>query len=177
MKYFILIVICVLFTLSMCNRKVNVFKIIGKQFKVYRNDKVGKISKYDLLSFVISPILLSTLMIFVVDLEFIKSKSETIITILSIVATILLSFLTLLIDKKNISSNEKIKQVSSETYITIIMTTLFSLFAITILIIQAFLPNVLWMMQICNVFVYFCLIKILLNILMILKRMFLILDD
>ena len=56
-------IICVLVVLVLVafNPKVQLTKIFVEQFKVYTNDKTRKISPYDIVSFIVVPIVLSVI--------------------------------------------------------------------------------------------------------------------
>lgn len=177
MKLYFLIGIIILFLISIFNKKLSVFKIIWQQFSIYKNDKTKKKSWYDIFTFFINPAIISILLIFIIDYKFLFGFSELIITVLSIVATILFSFLTLLIEKNKNDGNEKVVQVSNETYISIIMTIIYSLIALILTICLLLLPDKICLFQIFNSLIYYFIIKIVFNILMILKRMFLLLNN
>ena len=177
MKIYFLIGIIILFLVSIINKKLSVFKIIWQQFSIYKNDKTKKKSWYDIFTFFVNPAAISVLLLFVINYKFLIGFSELIITVLSVVATILFSFLTLLIEKNNKDKNEKVTQVSNETYISIIMTILYSLIALILTICLLLLPDKILLFQIFNCLIYYFIIKIVFNILMILKRMFLLLNN
>ena len=177
MKPYLIIGIIILLFISLFNKKLNILKIIKQQFTIYKNDRTKKKSLYDIFTFFINPLCISILLVFVIDYKFIFDLSELVITILSIVATILFSFLALLIDKKRKSENEKVVQVSNETYISIIMTIIYSLVSLLLTICLLLLPDKTWLFQVFNGFIYYFIIKIVFNILMILKRMFLLLNE
>ena len=177
MKLYFFIAVIILFLISIFNKKLSVFKIIWQQFSIYKNDKTKKKSWYDIFTFFINPAAISILLIFIIDYKFLFGFSELIITVLSVVATILFSFLTLLIEKNKKDENEKIVQVSNETYISIIMTIIYSLIALILAICLLLLPDKIWLFQIFNCLIYYFIIKIVFNILMILKRMFLLLNN
>ena len=167
MKIILLTAIIVVLLTSLFNRKLNVFKVIIEQFSIYKNDKTKKCSKYDIFTFFISPLIASILLSFLIDLNFILERSELFITILSIISTILFSFLALLIEKRILFKNDKANQVSNETYISIIMTILYSLIAIIIMIGLLLVPTRKLLVQIFSIVIYYFAIKIILNILMI----------
>lgn len=176
MKYALICVVVILSAAILFNRKINILKIVKKQFAVYRNDKTKRVSVYDIFAFIVFPIIISIVLVFLIDYEFMSNRLDTMITILSIAATVLFSFLTLLMDKTQGEENEEVKKVSNETYVTIIMTILYALLSVIVLVIYFFIPKTVVLYQIFNAIIYLMLIKILLNILMILKRMFLLLD-
>lgn len=171
----LIIALCVLFVCSLFNRKINVFKIITKQFSIYKNDKTKKYSIFDIFTFIVVPISMAIILVFLLEYSFLTTKADLFITVLSIVSTVLFSFLALLIEKKNNSDNKKEIQVSNETYISIIMTILYSMISIILLIVLLILPDIQWLIRVINGICYCLLIKITLHILMVLKRMFLLL--
>ena len=171
----LIIALCVLFLCSLFNRKINIFKIIVKQFSIYKNDKTSKHSFFDMFTFVVIPILMAIILVFLLDFNFLTVKADLFITILSIVSTVLFSFLALLVEKKNNSNNNKELQVSNETYISIIMTILYSMVDILLFIVLLVLPDINWLIMVTNGICYCLLIKITLHLLMVLKRMFLLL--
>lgn len=175
MRTFLLIAICVLFVCNLFNRKINVFKIIVTQFSVYKNDKTKKCSFSDIFTFILTPIIIALILVFLLDYKFLTIKSDLFITVLAIVSTVLFSFLALLIEKKKTSDNTKEIQVSNETYLSIILTILYSMIAIVCLIVLLVLPDICWLIMSINGACYYLLIKTALHLLMVLKRMFLLL--
>lgn len=171
----LIIALCVLCVCSLFNKKINVFKIIVKQFSIYKNDRTKKYSIFDIFTFIVVPIAMAVILVFLLEYSFLKIKADLFITVLSIISTVLFSFLTLLIEKKNNSDNKKEIQVSNETYISIIMTILYSMISIGLLIVLLVLPDIKWLIMLISGICYCLLIKITLHLLMVLKRMFLLL--
>ena len=120
-------IICVLVVLVLVafNPKVQLTKIFVEQFKVYTNDKTRKISPYDIVSFIVAPIVLGVIVALSLPYEEMSKASETIITVFSIVATLLLSFLALLVDKS--TTNSKEKEVVKQTFVTITIDIIYSI--------------------------------------------------
>ena len=54
MKIILFVIIGALAILALFNNKLNVFKIIKKQFIVYKNDRTKKASIYDIFTFFIT---------------------------------------------------------------------------------------------------------------------------
>lgn len=170
-------IICVLVVLVLVvfNPKVQLTKIFVEQFKVYTNDKTRKISPYDIVSFIVAPIVLSVIVALSLPYEEMSNASETIITVFSIVATLLLSFLALLVDKS--TTNSKEKEVVKQTFVTITVDIIYSIFVVVLFAIPYFIELNAIFEKIFVGVVSFLIIKILLNVFMILKRVFAVLND
>ena len=126
-------IICVLVVLVLVafNPKVQLTKIFVEQFKVYTNDRTKKLSTYDIVSFIAAPIALSVVVALSLPYEEMSKASGTIITVFSIVATLLLSFLALLVDKS--TTNSKEKEVVKQTFVTITVEIMVDIKAVTII--------------------------------------------
>lgn len=98
------------------------------------------------------------------------SYAGTIITVFSLIATLPLSFLALLIDK--ILKGTKEEEVSKETFVSITLDILYSMIVIGIIIVAAYCEIPAFVQKIIVGIIAFLVIKIALNILMILKRVF-----
>ena len=77
-------------------------------------------------------------------------------------------------DDKETEERKKFEQVSTETYISITMTIIYSLVAVAIAIALLIFDNII-VIQILNGLMLYFIIKIVFNFLMILKRMFILL--
>lgn len=176
MKIFLLLMTLLLATLCLCNRKVNILRVIKSQFTIFKNDKINKTSFYDICCFFIFPTFIATMLVVLIPIDFILNSSELFILILSIISTILFSFLSLLLGRKNEQSQDsKINQVSKQTFIAIIMTIIYSVCTILLMIILMCIGVDSWISYLLNGFVVYFSCKIVLYMLMILKRMFLLL--
>ena len=173
----LLVLLLVLSVVCLLNKKINIFKILIEQFSIYKNDKTKKVSAFDIFTFIINPIFISVVLVFLIDYKLLINKADLFITILSIVSAILFSFLALLVEKKNSTNNEKEFQVSNETYISIILTIFYSIIAIILLIVLLLIPDIYWLIMVLNGICYYLLIKIIFHIMMVLKRMFLLLQN
>ena len=98
MKLWQIICLIGLLLIIVFNPKIQLTRIFVEQFKVYKNDKTHKISMFDILSFLIAPICISILTSVSLPYEKVATSAGTIMTVFSIVATLLLSFLALLVD-------------------------------------------------------------------------------
>ena len=148
MKISLFVIIGALAILALFNNKLNVFKIIKKQFIVYKNDRTKKASINDIFTFFIVPLLIAIATSFLIEIDVFAKASELLITIFSIMATILFSFLALLMDKKynkesddETEEKKKFKQVSTETYISITMTIIYSLVSVVVAILLLIINN------------------------------------
>ena len=170
-------IICavVLLVIVALNPKVQLTKIFVEQFKVYKNDKTKKISPYDILSFLIVPIAFGVLVAFLLPYDKIISASDTIITVFSIVATLLLSFLALLVDKSTTNKTEK--ELVKQTFVTITIDIVYSIFVVLLFAITYFVDFNCVVKKIFIGLVAFLIVKILLNVFMILKRVFSVLSN
>lgn len=170
-------IICVLVVLVLVafNPKVQLTKIFVEQFKVYTNDRTKKFSTYDIVSFIAAPIALSVVVALSLPYEEMSKASGTIITVFSIVATLLLSFLALLVDKS--TTNSKEKEVVKQTFVTITVDIVYSIFVVILFAIPYFIELNTIFEKIFVGIVAFLIIKILLNVFMILKRVFAVLSD
>ena len=170
-------IICALVVLVLVafNPKVQLTKIFVEQFKVYTNDKTKKLSLYDIVSFIAAPIVLSVIVALSLPYEEMSKASGTIITVFSIVATLLLSFLALLVDKS--TTNSKEKEVVKQTFVTITVDIIYSIFVVLLFAIPYFIEINSIFEKIFVGIVAFLIIKILLNVFMILKRVFAVLSD
>lgn len=183
MKIFLWGLIGVIIVLALFNKKLNVFKIIKEQFDIYKDDRTKKISIHDIFTFFIGPFLMALIGSFLIKEDVFIKASELCITIFSIIATILFSFLALLMDKKyndkddkkETKERKKFNQVSGETYISITMTIIYSLAAVMVAIILLAVCNDI-VIKILNGLMLYFIIKIIFNFLMILKRMFILLN-
>lgn len=170
-------IICaiVLLVIVALNPKVQLTKIFVEQFKVYKNDRTKKISPYDILSFLIVPVAFAVLAAFSLPYDKIISASDTIITVFSIVATLLLSFLALLVDKS--TTNEIEKELVKQTFVTITIDIVYSIFVVLLFAITYFVDFNCVVRKIFIGLVAFLIVKILLNVFMILKRVFSVLSN
>ncbi len=169
-----IICLVILLLIIVSNPKIRLTKIFIEQFKVYKNDKTQKISVFDILSFLAAPICLSVVIAFSLSYENIEASSETIMTVFSIVATLLLSFLALLVDKS--TSNVKEKEVVNQTFVTITIDIVYSIFVVLLFVIPYFVEFTDVPKKVFVGLVSFLIIKILLNVFVILKRVYAVLS-
>lgn len=175
MKLWQIICLIGLLLIIVFNPKIQLTRIFVEQFKVYKNDKTHKISMFDILSFLIAPICISILTSVSLPYEKVATSAGTIMTVFSIVATLLLSFLALLVDKS--TTNQKEKEVIDQTFVTISVDIVYSIFVVMLFVLPDFIEFTDIIEKKFVGVVAFLIIKILLNVFMILKRVHAILSN
>ena len=165
-----IVLIVVLGAIIVFNPKIRLWKVFADQIKVYRNDRKNHISIWDICSFLIAPLGLSILVASSLSYAKVEQSSNMIITVFSIIATILLSFLALLIDKGADGSKEK--EVAQQTFVTITIDIIYSILVVLLFVLPEFIDFTCWGEKVFVGVVTFLIVKILLNILMILKRVY-----
>lgn len=175
MEIWQIVCLAVLLLIIAFNPKIRLARIFVEQFKVYKNNKTHKISLFDILSFLIAPICIAVLVSFSLPYEKVVSSAGTIMTVFSIVATLLLSFLALLVDKS--TANSKEKEVIDQTFVTISVDIVYSVFVVLLFVLPGLIKFTDVIEKIFIGVVAFLVIKILLNVLMILKRVYAILSN
>ena len=133
-----LVVVCILVMLF--NRKINVAKVLFEQLKVFRNNRTQKTSFWDILSFIICPILLSLIMVFWHEFYIDNELAQILTTSFSLIFTLMLAFETILVSKKD-SKNVVEKEVISQTFISVVSASIFSLTGIILSITIMFASN------------------------------------
>lgn len=170
MKAWPLICSCLFLFIALVNPKTRLLRVIVEQIKIYKNDRTGKFYWLDFLTFIFVPIIVAAIIAINLPLSLIVQQAGTIITVFSLIATLPLSFLALFIDK--ILQTQKEQEVAREAFVSITIDILYSILVIGIIVVAAFLEADLWLEQIIVGIIAFLVIKIALNILMILKRVF-----
>lgn len=111
--------------------------IVYKTNQGVKNDHTQKISIWDLMCFVIFPISISALIVFGLHYQIDKDLANTLTPVFSLVFTILFGFAAVIMER-SASENTKRKQEISETFISVVTSTVLSLFAAVISIIQLY---------------------------------------
>lgn len=174
MKIWQLGIIIFLILIALLNPKLQFKKIFQTQFQVYKNDKNGKIFWFDIVTFFIIPIFISIFSAVYLPIPTISKYSDTAITIFSLIATVLLSFVAILVDKK--FKKEKENELLNETIVTIITNIIHSI-SIVVLVV---LPKIVLLSEILKKvilgIIVFLIIKIAFGMFMILKRVYVIIN-
>ena len=170
MKYWQYICAALFLLAIIISRKTSVLKIFIEQLKIYKDDRNGKFYWLDILTFLILPAVIAVVTALNLPLSKIVNNADSIITVFSIIITLPLSFLALLIDR--VLKNSKAEEVAKETFVSITVDILYAILIIGLVLFAALTP-------LCNIFqkvivgvVVFLTVKLILNILMILKRIF-----
>lgn len=171
MKNWIVISSILLLLLSMLNPKTQLFCVLKEQIEVYKNDKTQKYSFLDFITFFLIPIAISVLVAIDLPLNKIVEQAGTIITIFSLIATLPLSFLAVLMDKI-LKAKEKTEEVAKETFTSITVDIVYSMIIIALVVLAALTNFPTVVQKVLVGFIAFFVVKIVLNILMILKRVF-----
>ena len=159
-----------LLLLAMLNPKTQLFCVLKEQISVYKNDKTQKYSFLDFITFFLIPIVISVLVAIDLPLNKIVEQAGTIITIFSLIATLPLSFLAVLMDK--ILKTKKEEEVAKETFTSITIDIVYSMIVIALVVFAALTNLPSEVEKVLVGFIVFFVVKIVLNILMIIKRVF-----
>lgn len=168
MKFWQLIVILVLFIFASLNPKIQLHRVIISQFKVYTNDKTGKIYWFDIVTFIVIPLVISVFVGLQLPISSVSKYSDTVITIFSLIATILLSFVAILSDKDFKKQNRK--EIVKETIVTINVNTIYSMLVVALVVLPKIVSLSIIYKKIVFIIIIFLIVKIAFNMLMILKR-------
>jgi hypothetical protein len=98
------------------------------------------------------------------------------ITIVSIVASVLLAFLGIVIDKSK-HENEIVRQVVKETFITITLNIIYALIFIALIVIASLLHEIQYLNNAIVGATGYLIVKFAINILMVIKRIYKIIES
>ena len=130
----------IIFVSLFCNRKVNLISVLKKQIKVLKNDRKGKTSFWDICCFILFPILLAMILSIGLDCIITDAVATTLTTIFAFIFTVLFGFAAILVDK--LDSERKIeKRVVAETFVSIISSTVLSLFSAIVSVVIIVVEN------------------------------------
>lgn len=175
-QYYVLLIIGILiFVMLFFNKKVNLIRLFISQFQVFKNDKTGKYSIWDIVSFLVIPIAVSVLFVFGMPYRVSSELAEVLTTVFSLVFSILFGFAAVIMER-NASDNSKKRQVVNETFVSIVTATVLSLVAT---IVSIFITQIedQGMISILSVVIFALSLMIIMLILMITKRTFVIYCD
>ena len=96
-----------------------------KQLSVFKNAKNEKISVWDLVCFIVAPIVLAILLVFILGYDISNSVASVLTTVYAFVFTVLFGFAAVLVGKID-SKNELEKQVT-ETFVSVLTSNILSL--------------------------------------------------
>ena len=170
MKNWQIICVAVFIISILISRKASVFKIVAEQFKIYKNDRTGNYYWLDIITFIIAPALIGVIVALNLPLSKITNNADTVITVFSLIATLPLSFLAMLIDR--IMKNKKEEEVAKETFVSITVDIVYTIVIIGLVVFARLTPLADFVEKIFVGLIAFLTVKMILNILMILKRVF-----
>ena len=154
------------------NKKVNLVRLFVRQIQVFKNAHTNKLSLWDLICFIISPIIISVLIVFGLQYQIDASLAETLTTVFSLVFTILFGFAAVIVERSE-SDNSKKTKVIGETFVSIVSSTALSLFAAIISILLTKIKTELAISMLSTILLSLSFIIVML-LLMITKRTFVI---
>lgn len=154
------------------NKKVRVLPVLIKQLQIFKNANTNKISTWDIVCFIILPIVLAVLITIGLRYEIDNSLAEVLTTVFAFVFTVLFGFAAILVGKLD-SNNEIEKQVVGETFVSIMTSNILSLVSAGLSIAIIITTNEITSL-ILSVFVYSMSFMIIMLLLMISKRTFII---
>lgn len=91
------------------NKKVNLVRLFVRQIQVFKNAHTNKLSLWDLICFIISPIIISVLIVFGLQYQIDASLAETLTTVFSLVFTILFGFAAVIVERSESDNSKKQK--------------------------------------------------------------------
>lgn len=174
MKYcaFLLILCCAFF--AMFNKKISLFKIFAAQVKVYKNDKTQKYSIVDIITFIVVPIIIGAVLGYTLPISSVSRYSNTVITIFTLIATVLLTFVTIIYDKDY--NNSKKNEVIKQTIVTIITSVIYSMIIVALVVIPKIISLPQFAKMIILAIICTLIVKVAFAFMMILKRIFVIIN-
>lgn len=167
-----IIAIGIVILMLFCNKKVRIFSIIKSQFQVYRNDSTKRISLWDILCFVIMPIVLGAIIVFGFESSIDEKLAGVLTTVFAFIFTVLFGFAAILVGKLN-SDNKLEKQVVNETFVSIMTCNILSLCSAIFSIIVIVIKNN-YVIAVLSLFIYCFSFMIVMLLLLISKRTYVI---
>lgn len=168
----IVIALIIIFLMLFGNKKVRVFPVLIKQLQVFTNAKTEKISLWDILCFIIMPIVLAISIAIGFECIVNDVLAGVLTTVFALVFTVLFGFAAILVGKIN-SNNAIEKQVVGETFISIMSSNILSLMATVLSIVIIITTNEI-VIVVLSIFIYSFSFMIIMMLLMISKRTFII---
>ncbi len=167
-----IIAIGIVILMLFCNKKVRIFSIIKSQFQVYRNDSTKRISLWDILCFVIMPIVLGAIIVFGFESSIDEKLAGVLTTVFAFIFTVLFGFAAILVGKLN-SDIKLEKQVVNETFVSIMTCNILSLCSAIFSIIVIVIKNN-YVIAVLSLFIYCFSFMIVMLLLLISKRTYVI---
>jgi hypothetical protein len=125
--------------------------------------------------FFVVPLIFGVGMSFSLSINVLIDNASTMITIVSIVASVLLAFLGIVIDKSK-HENEIVRQIVKETFITITLNIIYALMFIALIVIAPLLHEIQYLNNAIVGVKGYLIVKFVINILMVIKRIYKIIE-
>lgn len=169
------IVLAISFLFALFNSKLSIWSIIFKQKDIYKNASKKKTSWFDYYVFFGVPIIFGVAIAIELPISILIDNAGILITVISVVASVLLAFLGIIVDKAN-HNNDVVRQVVKETVVTITLNIVYSLICIAFIIIAMIAQDIKYFNNIVVGLAGYLMVKFVINILMIIKRIYKIID-
>ena len=144
------------------NRKTRVTQILAAQLRVFRNANTCKTSIWDIICFVVMPVIVAIIISFALGWEI---NSDTVTGILALILVLIATALEFMFLARRTESDNKVKkQVMDETFVLSLFTAILS-----IVVLEVYDSIAKRILTAC---IYSAVLMIAMLILMILKRIF-----
>ena len=164
------VIITVIIALVMLfNRKTRVTQILAAQLRVFRNAKTRKTSIWDSICFIVMPVIVAIIISFDLGWEI---NSDTFTGILALILVLIATALEFMFLARRTESDNKVKkQVMDETFVSILTSSVLSLFTaiLSIVVLEVYDSIAKKILTAC---IYSAVFMIAMLILLILKRIF-----
>lgn len=177
-----LVILILLTFVCLFNSKIRIGKIVVGHFKSFKNDRTGKVSPFDYITFIVLPIAISAYA--TLALNIFLNDVNVLLTVFSIFTALLFNFLMLVIQMKD-KPKEELKKVNvkidiekyfkciDQTYYNVSFAILLSILAILLLWVISIIPSEkLLAIKIMSVITETTIIIFFMDLILILKRIF-----
>lgn len=167
------LLIVLLVIIPLFNQKIDIKLIVFDYIQILKNDNTKKTSIFDIISFVVIPIAISILLVLHLDYEVDFSIAQSLMTVFSLIAAMLFTFLAIFISKEDEASSSKKKQVIKETSSAIGYSIMLS---ILLCIILVFVSSGIYILsvKVTSIITLSMSLMLFFNVFVILKRVFLV---
>ena len=164
-----IIIILVFIFFMIINTKIRIWSVITKQWNIFLNFRTKKHSCKDNITFYYFPIVVSFFLSFIYCTKIQNSMIDILITVYSILFSLLIGMISVLITYKKENSVDD--EVRKETIITGISNVIISgVIIIVLLVFKSKIITCKIIIKILSFILYYCIIKSVLYILLMLKR-------
>ena len=171
-RIFIIFIILFVTIIMLFNKKVSLIRLALRQLQVYKNAKTEKYSVWDFVSFILCPIIIAILIVCGLQYRIDKQLAEILTTVFSLVFTILFGFAAVIVERDEKSDSKKAR-VITETFVSIITSTVLSLIAAVLSMVILVIEKEI-IVIILSIILFTLSFHIIMLLLMIMKRAFVI---